>query len=83
MQTVGYKENKLMRTIGHKYSRPMHVTGFRNNPDPIQTKPQPTNVEDMNEVNSAPSLTALTFMPTGLSQMHRKNSYSSLEKKRG
>jgi hypothetical protein len=83
MQTVGVKQNKLMRTIGHKYSRPMHVTGYRNNSNPIQTMPQPTNVADTNQVNSSPSLTEVTYMPMGLKQMHKRNSYNSLERKRG
>ncbi len=83
MQTIGNKQNRLIRTVGHKYSRPMNVTGFRNNPNPFQTMPQPTNVADTNQVNSAPNMTELTYMPTGLNQMHRKNGYSSLEKRRG
>ena len=48
MQTIGNKQNRLIRTVGHKYSRPMQVTGYRNNPNPIQTMPQPTNVADTN-----------------------------------
>jgi hypothetical protein len=82
MKTIGVKQNKLMRTIGHKYSRPMQVAGYRNNPNPIQTMPQPTNVANTNQVNASPSMTEVTYMPTGLNQMHKKNSYSSLEKKR-
>ena len=82
MQTIGVKQNKLMRTIGHKYSRPMQVTGYRNNPNPIQAMPQPTNVADTNQVNSAHSLTDVTYMPMGLNQTHKKSSYNSLERKR-
>ncbi len=82
MQTIGNKQNRLIRTVGHKYSRPMNVIGFRNNPNPIQTMPQLVNVADTNQVNASPSMTEVTYMPTGLNQMHKKNSYSSLEKKR-
>ncbi len=82
MQTIGVKQ-KLMRTVGHKYSRPMQVPGFRNNPNPIQTMPQPVNVANTNQVNASPSMTEVTYMPMGLNQAHKKNGYGSLEKKRG
>ncbi len=83
MQTIGVKQNRLIRTVGHKYSRPMQVSGFRNNPNPIQTMPQPVNVANTNQVNASPSMTEVTYMPMGLNQAHKKNGYGSLEKKRG